>query len=101
MSAFRKAVLGAALAAAVATPALAQSQVGNGESWELRDNMAYTVTPGGTMRVHPIGGHGMTMLMRHAKPVARGTVFFMHDGQLHMMRRGQAFDRAGKWMGGT
>ena len=95
---FRKTALGAVLAAAVATPALAQMLVG--EAWTLKENMAYAVNPAGKMQILPIGGHGMTMLMRRAKPVPRGTVLFMHDGQLYMMRGGGAFDRAGNWMGG-
>jgi hypothetical protein len=40
----------------------------------------------------------MTMLTKRAKPVARGTVLFMHNGQLYMMQGGGAFDRAGNWM---
>ena len=95
---FRKTIFGAALAAAVATPALAQMLVG--EPWTLRENMAYTVNPAGKMQVLPISGHGMRMLMRRAKPVRHGTVFFMHDGQLYTMQGGRMFDRAGNWRGG-
>lgn len=95
---FRKAVLAAALAAAVTTPALAQNLTG--EPWTLRENMAYAVNPAGKMQSLPIGGHGMTMLMRRAKPVRRGTVFFVHDGQLYMMQGGSMFDRNGNWRGG-
>jgi hypothetical protein len=91
-------VFAAALAAAVATPALAQMLVG--EAWTLRENMAYAVNPAGKMQTLPIGGHGMRMLMRRARPVPRGTVLFMHDGQLYMTRGGGVFDRAGNWMGG-
>jgi hypothetical protein len=96
MSTFRKVVLGAALAVTVATPALAQMLLG--EPWELRDNTAYVVNPTGKMRIMPIGGHGMTMLMRRAKPVPRGTVLFMHNGELYMMHGSGAFERAGNWM---
>jgi hypothetical protein len=97
MSTFRKALLGAALAVTFAGPALAEGA----EPWDLRDRMAYVVDPSGKMHTLPIGEHGMTMLMRHAKRVPKGTVLFMHDGQLYMMQGGQAFDRAGNWMGGT
>jgi hypothetical protein len=95
---FSKTALGVALAAAVATPALAQMLVG--EPWTLRENMAYAVNPAGKMGALPIGGHGMTMLMRRARPVPRGTVLFMHDGELYMMHGGSMFDRAGNWRGG-
>jgi hypothetical protein len=98
MSSFRKALLGAALAVTVATPALAQNLIGSGEPWELRDRMAYAVNMTGNMRILPIGDRGMTMLMKRAKPVARGTVLFMHNGQLYMTQGGGAFDRAGNWM---
>jgi hypothetical protein len=94
MSTFRKALLGAAFAVTVATPAFAQGA----EPWDLRDRMAYVVDPSGKMRILPIGDRGMTMLTKRAKPVARGTVLFMHNGQLYMMQGGGAFDRAGNWM---
>ncbi len=97
MSLFRKVLLGAALAVTLATPALAQ----NAEPWDLRDRMAYVLDPTGKMRIVPIGERGMTMLTKKAKPVPRGTVIFMHNGQLYMMQGGGAFDRAGAWMGGV
>jgi hypothetical protein len=80
-------------------PALAQSLIGDGEPWELRESMAYTVHPSGKMRVLPIGQKGMAMMMKRAKPVPRGTVLFTRNGQLYMMRGGAAYDRAGNWMG--
>ncbi len=96
MSLLKKALLGAAVTVALATPALAQ----NAEPWDLRDRMAYVVDPTGKMRIMAIGDRGMTMLTKRAKPVARGTVLFMHNGQLYMMSGGAAFDRNGAWMGG-
>ncbi len=94
----KKTVFAAALAAAAATPVVAQMLVG--EPWTLRENMAYTVNPAGKMQTLPIGGHGMRMLMGRAKPVPHGTVFFVHDGQLYTMQGGRMFDRNGNWMGG-
>jgi hypothetical protein len=43
----------------------------------------------------------MATLMRHARRVPRGSVFFMHDGRLYMMQGRGMFDRAGNWMLGT
>jgi hypothetical protein len=89
-------VLFAALAtAALATPAFAQGA----EPWDLKDRMAYAVAPDGKMMAMHISDKGMTMMMKGAKKVPRGTVFFMSNGQLYMMSKG-AFDRAGNFMGG-
>lgn len=95
-------VIGIGLAAAISvasSPAWSQSLIGDGESWELRDRMAYTVHPTGKMRALPIGDKGMAMMIKRAKPVPRGTVFFTRNGQLYMMRGGGAYDRAGNWKG--
>ena len=37
----------------------------------------------------------MTMLMKNAKKVPRGTVFVMSGGQLYMVNASKMFDRAG------
>jgi hypothetical protein len=95
-------VIGIGLTAAISvasSPAWSQSLIGDGESWELRDRMAYTVHPTGKMRALPIGDKGMAMMIKRAKPVPRGTVFFTRNGQLYMMRGGGAYDRAGNWKG--
>ena len=89
----KQTLIGTVLAVAFAAPALAQ----NVEPWDLRDRMAYVVDTTGKMHVMPIGQKGFAMLTKHAKPVPRGTVFFMHQGQLYAMHGG-AFDRAGGWM---
>ena len=92
MSLSRKAFLGALLATCLATPAFAQA-----EAWDLKERMFYVVDPDGQMRAMPIGERPMTTLMKRAKRVPRGTVFFVHDGQLYTMRgAGMVFDRAGK-----
>jgi hypothetical protein len=93
MSLSRKAFLGALLATCLATPAFAQA-----ESWDLKERMFYVVDPNGQMRIMPMGERDMTPLMKRAKRVPRGTVFFMRDGQLYTMQgRGMMFDRAGNW----
>ena len=93
MTAFKKALLGTMFAVAFAAPAMAQTS----DPWDTRASMAYVVDPAGKMRILPIGDKGMAMLTKHAKPVSKGTVFFMHNGQLYAMQGG-AFDRAGGWM---
>jgi hypothetical protein len=98
MSLLKKVVLCTALVVAFGAPALTQSLIGDGEPWELRDRMAYTVHPTGKMRALPIGDKGMAMMMKRAKPVPRGTVLFTRNGQLYMMQGGGAYDRNGNWM---
>ena len=91
MSLSGKALLGALLAMCLATPAFAQA-----EPWDLKERMFYVVDPNGQMRIMPIGERDMTPLMKRAKRVPRGTVFFVHDGQLYTMQgAGRMFDRAG------
>jgi hypothetical protein len=94
----RKLALAAAATLAFAAPAFAQSGIGSAP-WTLAEGSAYAVTPDGKMMTMGMSGHGMTMMMPHAKKVPRGTVFFMNNGVLYMMSRG-AFDRAGNFMGG-
>lgn len=94
MSMVRKVLFGAAATLALATPAFAQGA----EPWDLKERMAYAVTPSGKMMAMAISDKGMTM-MKGAKKVPRGTVFFMRNGELYMMSKG-AFDKAGNFMGG-
>ncbi len=95
MITMRNALLAAAATLAFATPAFAQDS----SPWDLKDRMAYALTPSGKMMTMAISDRGMTMMSRHAKRVPHGTVFFMNSGQLYMMPRG-AFDRAGNFMAG-
>jgi len=46
------------------------------------------------MKTMDITDKGMGMLMRRAKKVPRGTVLFMHNGQLYMANAASMFDRA-------
>src|SRR5256885_15758891 len=95
MSTIRNVLFGAMATVALATPAFAQGA----EPWDLKDRMAYAVTPSGRMMAMAISDRGMTMMMRRAKKVPKGTVFFMQNGELYMMSKG-AFDKAGQFMGG-
>jgi hypothetical protein len=46
------------------------------------------------MKTMDITDKGMGMLMRRAKKVPRGTVFFMNNGQLYMASAASMLDRA-------
>lgn len=85
-------VLAAAALVAMATPALAQDT----SPWDLRERNAYVMDMQGKMWSTRVGDKGMTMLMRKAKAVPRGTTFFTNNGRLYMASG--MFDRAGGFM---
>jgi hypothetical protein len=87
---FKSALAAAALSLALVTGASA----GENNPWDMRDRTAYVVMMDGTMKSMDITDKGMGMLMRRAKKVARGTVFFMNNGQLYMASVPSMFDRA-------
>jgi hypothetical protein len=82
MSVFAKTLGASAIAFALATPALAQQ----GEPWDLQEGKAYVVDMQGKMKVMQPRDPSMAALKRRAKPVPRGMVFFMNNGQLYMMQ---------------
>jgi hypothetical protein len=90
----KSAIAAAALTLAFVTGA---SAIEN-NPWDLRDRMAYAVTMNGSMRSIDISDKGMTMLMRRAKKVPRGTVLFMNNGQLYMTNASSMFDSTGNAM---
>lgn len=96
MSTLRTTLCAAAAVFAIATPALAQEA----SPWDLRERNAYVLDMQGKMwstgNITPTAWNHM---VRRAKPVRRGTVVFMHNGQLYMAQTGM-FDRAGNFMGG-
>jgi hypothetical protein len=87
---FKSALTAAAMSLALVTGASA----GENNPWDMRDRTAYVVMMDGTMKTMDISDKGMGMLMRRAKKVARGTVFFMNNGQLYMASAASMFDRA-------
>ena len=89
MSASMK-VLAAAALVTMATPALAQDTA----PWDLRDRNAYVMDMQGKMWSTRVGDKGMSMMVRNARAVPRGTVFFTNNGKLYMASAGM-FDRAG------
>jgi hypothetical protein len=87
--------IGAAAAAMLATPAMAQDT----SPWDLRERNAYVMDMQGKMWSTRVSDRGMTMMMRNARAVPKGTVFFMSNGRMYMASRGM-FDRAGSFMAG-
>jgi hypothetical protein len=91
------ALYGAVALVAMATPAMAQDT----SPWDLRDRNAYVMDMQGKMWSTRVGDKGMAMMMRQARAVPRGTVFFTNNGKLYTTSAGM-FDRAGNFqaMGG-
>src|SRR3954454_14705769 len=93
MSARLNALYAAATMLVLATPALAQET----SPWDLRERNAYVMDMQGKMWSTRLSDKGMGMVMRNARAVPRGTVFFTNNGKLYMASRGM-FDRAGNFM---
>ena len=91
MSLTKTALIAGAMTVAYMTGAVAQ----NLEPWDIRDRSAYVVMMDGSMKVVRLGDKGMSMLMKNAKKVPRGTVFVMSGGNLYMVNAGKMFDHAG------
>jgi len=87
------ALYAAATMLVLATPALAQET----SPWDLRERNAYVMDMQGKMWSTRLSDKGMGMVMRNARAVPRGTVFFTNNGKLYMASRGM-FDRAGNFM---
>jgi hypothetical protein len=92
----KSALLVAGMSLALVSGAFAQ---GN-EPWDIKERTAYVVMMDGTMKTVRLGDKGMTMLMKGAKRVPRGTAFVMSGGQLYMVNASKMFDRAGNAMFG-
>ena len=93
MSVRTNALYAAATLLAMATPAMAEDV----SPWDLRERNAYVMEMQGKMWSTRVSDRGMGMMMRNARAVPRGTVFFQTDGKLYMASRGM-FDRAGNFM---
>jgi hypothetical protein len=90
MSLTKTALAAAGMSFALVSGAFAQ---GN-DPWDLKERSAYVLMMDGTMKVMSISDKGMTMLMRRAKLVPRGTVIFMNNGRLYMTSAASMFDRS-------
>jgi hypothetical protein len=85
----------ALLAAATWMAALTGAAAQNLEPWDIREHSAYVIMMDGKMMRMAVGDKGMSMLMKNAKRVPRGTVFVMSGGQLYMVNASKMFDKAG------
>ena len=72
----------ATIAFAVTTSAFAQQ----GDLWNMQEGKAYVVDMQGKMKVMQPKDQGMALMKKRAKPVPKGMVFFMNNGQLYMMQ---------------
>jgi hypothetical protein len=93
MSVRTNALYAAATVLVMATPAMAQET----SPWDLRERNAYVMDMQGKMWSTRASDKAMGMMMRNARAVPRGTVFFQSNGKLYMASRGM-FDRAGNFM---
>jgi anti-sigma-K factor RskA len=79
MSTFTTTLSAAGIAALLATPAFAQQAT----PWELQEGRAHVVDMEGKMKVMQPKDKTMETLKKRAKPVSKGTIFFMNNGQLY------------------
>jgi len=90
MSFIKSALVAGGTSLALVTSAFAQ---GN-DAWDVKERSAYVLMMDGSMKVMQISDKGMTMLMKKAKLLPRGTVIFMNNGKLYMASGAAMFDRA-------
>lgn len=95
MSFLKTAIAAGAISMAMLSGAAAQ----NPEPWTLAERNAYILMMNGqTMQVR-LNDTAVSTLMKRAKPVPRGTVLLMSNGQLYTVNASKMmFDRAGNWM---
>ena len=87
----------AALVIALAAPAFAETPA----AWELKPDMGYGYDKDGKTSVYKMGTNNAGLLLKGAKKVPRGTLFFIgHNGQLYM-RTGPYLEGDGKFMFGS
>jgi hypothetical protein len=81
---------------AVTTPALAQSAM----PWEIKPDIGYGYDKDGKTNAYKMGTNNAGLLLKGAKKVPKGTLFFIgHNGQLYM-RTGPYLEADGKFMFG-
>jgi hypothetical protein len=91
-------LLMAAALAALATPALAQSAAPT--PWELKPDVGYGYDKEGKTFAYKMGTRNAGLLLKGAKKVPKGTLFFIgQNGQLYM-RTGPFLEGDGKFMFG-
>ena len=93
-----KTVLLGAVLGAFAGPALAQ---GEATPWELKPDMGYAYDKDGKTFSYKMGTSNAGELLKGAKKVPKGTLFFIgHNGQLYM-RSGPYLEGDGKFKFGS
>ena len=89
-------MLGAALAA-LSAPAFAQQAT----PWELKQDMGYAYGKDGKTLAYKMGTNNAGLLLKGAKKVPKGTLFFIgENGQLYM-RHGPYLEGDGSFMFGS
>jgi len=94
-----KTILMAAALAGLATSALAQGAAPT--PWELKPDMGYAYGKDGKTLAYKMGTSNAGTLLKGAKKVPKGTLFFIgQNGQLYM-RSGPYLEGDGKFMFGS
>ena len=93
-----KVLLVAAALSALSTPVLAQTAAAT--PWELKPDMGYAYDKEGKTFSYKMGTNNAGLLLKGAKKVPRGTLFFIgQNGQLYI-RSGSYLDGSGKFLFG-
>ncbi len=91
-----KPLMTAAALAALTAPAFAEA----GTPWELKPDMGYAYGKDGKTRAYKMGTSNAAVLLKGAKKVPKGTLFFIgQNGQLYM-RKGPYLNDDGSFMFG-
>ncbi len=94
-----KSILVATALGALTTSACAQGATPT--PWELKPDMAYGYGKDGKTFSYKLGTSNAGLLLKGAKKVPKGTLFFLgENGQLYM-RHGPYLDGSGKFMFGS
>jgi hypothetical protein len=81
MTSLRNVILASAVTCAFVTPAFAQNI-----ALELSDRQAMMIDTGGKVSKMSLNDAGHRMMMKYAKPVKAGTIFYMSGGTLYMVQ---------------
>ena len=94
-----KTILAVAILAGLSTCAFAQAAAPT--PWELKSDMGYAYDKEGKMSSYKMGTNNAGTLLKGAKKVPKGTLFFLgQNGQLYM-RTGPYLEGDGKFMFGA
>ena len=92
-----KPLMAAVTLAALSAPAFAEAPT----TWELKSDLGYAYDKEGNTHVYKMGTSNAGLLLKGAKKVRKGTLFFIgHNGQLYM-RTGPYLEGDGKFMFGA